>query len=117
MDSQEVIEQTRLAFRDWVILHVTKSTERCCDVYNFLSCRHEYCMAASDRREEYRRRRIITPQHCVDLGVALKLCDKRGRSHLWWVPDDEWSPCSMVQSFSAKARARAHRGARLRKKG
>ena len=117
MDSEELIEQERLAFRNWAILHLTPSTGRCCDIYNFLSVRHEYSLAAPSREEEYRRRRIITPQDCVDLGARLRLCDKRARCHLLWVPDDEWEPSSVLQTYSSKARARAHRGSRLKKKG
>ena len=117
MDSEELIEQTRLAFRNWVILHVTKSATRNCDLYSFLETRHQFCLATGSREEEYLRRRIITPQGAVDLGVELSLCDDRARCHLWWVTEDDWTPCTPLQSYSAKARARAHRGSRLRKKG
>ena len=117
MDSEEVIEQTVLAYRNWVLLHVKTSTSRNCDVYSFLETRHQFCLATGSREEEYLRRRIITPQWAVDLGVELSLCDERARCHLSWVTDERWTPCTPLQSYSAKARSRAHRGSRLRKRG
>jgi hypothetical protein len=117
MDSEETVEQVRLAYRNWVLLHVKPSATRSCDVYSFLETRHQFCLDTGSREEEYLRRRTITPQDAVDLGVELSLCDKRARSHLSWVTDGHWTPCTPLQSYSAKARARAHRGSRLRKKG